>query len=137
KIVRAVITTFSQRVEVVCRSVAFCDGSRWRPAGGPWHRCCLPWSLPRRAQPAPPFAQCPGGDRPGGPPRSLQEHAKVLELDDELVVDSDQVVGAFAFAFVIHPLPCRTLLFGSKLSFELLDPHLECGNHIGHRLAAR
>jgi hypothetical protein len=81
------------------------------------------------------LAQCPGGDRLGGLPLSLQEHAKVLELDDELVLDGDQMVGVFAF--VVHPLPCRTLLFGSKLSFELLDPHLECGNHIGHRLAAR
>jgi len=50
-----------------------------------------------RAQPVPPFAQCPGGDRVGGLPRSLQKHAKVCELDDELVLDGDQLVGAFAF----------------------------------------
>jgi hypothetical protein len=30
------------------------------------------------------LAQCPGGDRQGGLPLSLQEHAKALELDDEL-----------------------------------------------------
>ena len=28
-------------------------------------------------------------------PRSLQKHAKVCELDDELVLDGDQLVGAF------------------------------------------
>src|SRR6266702_8394806 len=47
-----------------------------------------------------------------------------------------QQVRAFAFVLVVRPVPGRALLLGGKLGFELLDPRLECGNHIGHRLAA-
>jgi hypothetical protein len=89
-----------------------------------------------RAQPAPPFAQCPLGDRLGVLPRNLQEQAEVFELDDQLVLAGDQLVGAFAFALKVRSVPGRALLLGGKLGFELLDPCPECGDHIGHRLAA-
>src|SRR5215475_13312763 len=47
-----------------------------------------------------------------------------------------QQVRAFAFVLVVRPVPGRALLLGGQLGFELLDPRLECGNHIGHRKAA-
>jgi hypothetical protein len=47
-----------------------------------------------------------------------------------------QQVRAFAFVLVVSPVPGRALLLGGQLSFELLDPRLECGNHIDHRQAA-
>jgi hypothetical protein len=43
-------------------------------------------------------------------------------LDNELVLDGDQLVGAFAF--VVDPVSGRALLLGGKLGFELLDPRL-------------
>jgi hypothetical protein len=47
-----------------------------------------------------------------------------------------QQVRAFAFVVVVRPVSGRALLLGGQLGFELLDPRLECGNHIGHRQAA-
>src|SRR5215470_3880585 len=47
-----------------------------------------------------------------------------------------QQVRAFAFVLVLRPVSSRVLLLGGQLGFELLDPRLECGNHIGHRQAA-
>ena len=47
-----------------------------------------------------------------------------------------QQVRAFAFVLVVRPVPGRALLLGGQLSFELLDPRFECGNHIDHRQAA-
>src|SRR4029077_8904105 len=47
-----------------------------------------------------------------------------------------QQVRAFAFVLVVRQVPGRALLLGGQLGFELLDPRLECGNHIVHRLAA-
>ena len=47
-----------------------------------------------------------------------------------------QQVRAFAFVLVVRPVPGRALLLGGQLGFELLDPRLECGNHIRHRQAA-
>jgi hypothetical protein len=47
-----------------------------------------------------------------------------------------QQVRAFAFVLVVRPVPGRALLLGGQLGFELLDPRVECGNHIVHRLAA-
>jgi hypothetical protein len=66
-----------------------------------------------RAQPPPPFAQCPRGDRLGVLPRNSQEQAEVFELDDQLVLAGDQLVGAFALALVVRPVPgrARTIAF--------------------------
>src|SRR5215472_16183589 len=86
-----------------------------------------------RAQPTPPIAQCSGG---GGLPPSLQMQAEVLELDIQGLMAPGQQVSAFAFVFVVRLVPGRALLLGGQLGFELLDPRLECGNHIGHRQAA-
>jgi len=86
-----------------------------------------------RAQPTPPIAQCSGG---GGLPPSLQMQAEVLELDVQGLMAPGQQVRAFAFVLVVRPVPGRALLLGGQLAFELLDPRLECGNHIGHRQAA-
>src|SRR5215510_8288422 len=47
-----------------------------------------------------------------------------------------QKVRAFAFVLVVRPVSGRALLLGGELGFELLDPRIECGNHIGHRRAA-
>jgi hypothetical protein len=46
----------------------------WSPL---WWRCLSASG----AQPAPPFAPCPGGGRLGGLPPGLQMQAEVLELD--------------------------------------------------------
>ena len=46
-----------------------------------------------------------------------------------------QQVRAFAFVLVVRPVPGGPLPLGGQLGFELLDPRLECGNHIGHRQA--
>ena len=47
-----------------------------------------------------------------------------------------QQVRAFVFVLAVRPVPGRALLLGRQLGFELLDPRLECGNHIVHRLVA-
>ena len=38
--------------------------------------------------------------------------------------------GAFPLALVVRSVPGRALLLGGKLGFELLDPRLQCGNHL-------
>jgi hypothetical protein len=73
-----------------------------------------------RAQPPPPFAQCPRGDRLGVLPRNLQEQAEVFELDDQLVLAGDQLVGAFALALVVRLVPgrARTIAFLYRSKME-------------------
>jgi len=68
-------------------------------------------------QPAPPFAQCPRGDRLGVLPRNLQEQA---EVDDQLVLAGDQLVGAFALALVVRLVPgrARTIAFLYRSKME-------------------
>src|SRR6266704_680398 len=46
-------------------------------------------------------------------------------------------VRAFALMLVFRPVSGRALLLRSQLGFELIDPPLELGNHIGYRQAAR
>jgi hypothetical protein len=70
----------------------------------------------------------------------LEERAEVFEFANYAVLGGDQLVGAFGaipLALVVRSVPGRALLLGGKLGFELLDPCLQCGKHLGHWLAAR